>query len=460
MTTLIIDPDFLTDPTEILITTSTKKIKLNYLSGNLGPEGVTLKCIYSKLKELWKSNATYIAFPFPMQPITDESFEFINGWTLDSSGAGNYISANLIRTGGWAVKDAGGVSTEEWIGVVTLGSIGVTDQVYYQQNATGSAANVVNLGVVNQAVKVYTSGGLDQRAYFKLFVREYQKLYAAAQLSDIGVTTNMTYQVYRFPLANAADLNIIASDAEMTGSPYNGMSITYSTASVSQSGLVGGSFPFKVTIAGNNGSTQQIYTYVQHQLRQPSDIDAGTGIVTGTTAGTLLNFVGSTLYTLQPATLSGTFITSINNTYINDVFFADDSGTNRYYPYSAVLTLQFGDNLVADSSAIYHVFFTNDDAGNNAGADFGTATAITANNASSVAISGTISGSSSITTTYDYDGNVQRGAASSGTNAPITVVAIGLNTAQYVKSAATILRSKTNSVSLVAPLERNYNNPV
>jgi len=74
-------------------------------------------------------------------------------------------------------------------------------------------------------------------------------------------------------------------------------------------------------------------------------------------------------------------------------------------------------------------------------------------------ISGSVGGNTSIQFTFDYDNNTQRGTTSKGTDAPITVVAIGLDTAQYVITTATIERSKANNVSLVAALERNYSNP-
>lgn len=73
-------------------------------------------------------------------------------------------------------------------------------------------------------------------------------------------------------------------------------------------------------------------------------------------------------------------------------------------------------------------------------------------------MSGSISGQSSITKTFDYDGNVQ-GGRTAGTDASITAVAIGLSTGQYVSATGTIQRSNANSVSLVASLERNYQNP-
>ena len=59
---------------------------------------------------------------------------------------------------------------------------------------------------------------------------------------------------------------------------------------------------------------------------------------------------------------------------------------------------------------------------------------------------------------FDYDNNTQ-GGRTANTDADVTIVAIGLTTGQYVSTTSTIGRSKENSISLVAPLERNYQNP-
>jgi hypothetical protein len=72
-------------------------------------------------------------------------------------------------------------------------------------------------------------------------------------------------------------------------------------------------------------------------------------------------------------------------------------------------------------------------------------------------MTGDVSNSSSVVLSFDYDNNVQ-GGRTAGTNADITAVALGLSTGQYVKATGTIAKSKANSVSLVAPLERNYQN--
>ena len=70
---------------------------------------------------------------------------------------------------------------------------------------------------------------------------------------------------------------------------------------------------------------------------------------------------------------------------------------------------------------------------------------------------GDISGNASVQFDFNYDNN-QQGGRTQATNAPITVVAIGLQTGQFVSAETTIERTVTNSASLVAPLERNYEN--
>jgi hypothetical protein len=83
--------------------------------------------------------------------------------------------------------------------------------------------------------------------------------------------------------------------------------------------------------------------------------------------------------------------------------------------------------------------------------------AIIVNNNSGSPVTGTIGGSS-VSFDYDYDNNVQ-GGRTAGSNAAITIRAIGLNTAQFVETTGTITRATGLSFSLVAGLERNYSNP-
>jgi len=526
---LITDPDQLNDGTEIVITPGSKTIQL-LVAGNLSTDGVTIKCVYSKLKELWKSNETYIKYTFPMGPITDEQFEMINAWDWADN-----TTRYLLRTGGWAKKNTTGISEQEWAGIVTLGSLGAADQVYFQQGAAteaGSAAvNFQLTGPVNEGICVYSSGGVpgvfDYRTYLKLFCRTWGKSYEASELDDIGVTT-LTYQAYRFPLSNATDIKVTLAASSMSGAPYTDSSITW-YAAAQQRDIGGTNRDFHVIIDGAQLTAEEIYQRVHYLLILDSDIDIGAGTQIGKTAPDLLRFVGDTMYTefytITPT--GGTYIDNFQSADINRLVFVDDTQTERTFPYTAVLAVNFGENLVNDTTAKYWVYFTSIPSG-----DYGDSDAILVNTAETVGtsararssgttsitaaaahglsasdgieiasvggsayngvhvvvstpssvvftylscagdeaytadIGGTItenmsellSSRSSVQLTFEYDSNIQ-GGRTSGSDAPITAVALGLSGSQFVKTTGTIARTTANSISLVSALERNYQNP-
>jgi hypothetical protein len=449
---LITDPDNLNQGTEVAFNTSAKTITLSE-AGNLSSDGVTLKALYSFCKEEWRTDAALIPIEFPFTPITDESFELKDGWDF-----ANDASRYLIRTGGWQVLNGSGVVTQIWSGIIGLGSIESDDQLYFDQGA--GATDFQLTGQVNQAIQVLSdpngdgvyTDGFDRRTELTLFVREQAQLFGSSDLAGIGVTS-LANQAYRFPISTSADLKITANDTAIsTTTPYTGMSITYyGTAQVRDIG--GTNRNFGIIVDGNNGTAEQIYEFVQYQLRQNADIDDGAGSVIGQTADALLQFTGDALATLSATNPAGggtgVFIDNFQTADTNRLSFVDNTGTYRTFPFVAVTTINFNANLVNDSSAIYRVFFSD---------DYGTTSAILVDDNSGTDVAANISGSSSIQFDFDYDNNVQ-GGRTAGTDADITVVAIGLSTGQFVSATGTITRSTTNTISLVAPLERNYSNP-
>lgn len=480
----ILDPDLLADSaaddasTAVFINTATKRVKL-VVVGNLsntgvqGDNGVTLKALYSFLKEEWRNDPNtknLAAFPFPMVPITDESFEFVEGWDLE-----NDTARYLIRSAGWTVKNTAGLTTQVWAGIIGLGSIESDDQLYFQQSSAGSPVNVQLTGQVNQSVQIlrdddadgdYTDGSdFDRRAYCKLFGREQGQLYGLSQLSDIGVSS-MAAQAYRFPISTGADLKITAADTGIDANadntadvaPYNGMSITY-FASAQLRSIGGVDRSFGIIVDGNGGTAEQIYEFVQWSLRRSTDIDAGAGTVVGRTADALLEFVGDTLKTKNATNPAGggtgVFIDDYQTVDINRLAFRDNSAVERTFPFVAALTLNFGANLQSDASAKYWVYFTTLPA---ADSDFGEEDAVLVDDNAGVDMTGDVDSEASITHTFNYDGNAQ-GGRTQAEAAAVTVVGIGLLTGQYVRATGTISRSTTNSISLVAALERNYENP-
>lgn len=286
-------------------------------------------------------------------------------------------------------------------------------KVYYAffDSADGSATagpfNYDYAGEVNQAVQIYDSTDIakDYRGdILRLFIRS--QPYAGVQNDkawtfdqtdtvDIGITagTQLGYNVQRFPLAEGEDLNIlerinVAAEAtqnltdaiisanEGAAQKYSwtaGPRITYRSATVTSDtlgytqDLLVPARPFGITIDASTPvtdalSSQELYGWVQYKLRQDSDIEFEPGTAKiGKLQDELLAFVGSTLTTKlatntdrfilgQNAPLkSGTAITTIRATDINNTQLRDDSDTLRSFPFSSTVTISFSNDILTDS---------------------------------------------------------------------------------------------------------------
>lgn len=447
---IIIDPDNLVLTTDIAIDTTARTIEIKTTGAvsNSGVNGgVAGQTLYSWLKEQWKTNNSFIKFPFPMEAITPEQFEFINGWKPKDD-----TTRNLIRTAGWAEKDAAGVVKRKYMGVVSLGSIGATDQPYYRWN-TGAKVNFAFAGPINQAVQVYGDAANGNFDYtdggdtFTLFCREQGKTYASSNNAAIGAST-LTYITYRFPLSNATDLKISASDATIAANaPYTGITVEYFGSDQSRN-IDGTPAPFRiiVTDASGTATTVQIYEKLQYLLRQNSDIDAGAGSVTGATADALAQFVGDTLVGANSVAIDG-----LNSNYLNSVSLFDKNGVNRLYPFVAAGVINFGSQAGAGDFK-YWMFFLTNPAG-----DFGTANAVIVNDKDGNPIQGTYNGSP-VSFNFSYDTNTQ-GGRTAGTTPAVKVLGLGLTGGQYVDVDAFITRTQGQSILLAPAQERNYSNP-
>jgi hypothetical protein len=453
------DPDDLNVGTEITINTGAKTFTLNAAGNLVAKDGVTLNAIWAKFIDLWATGTTYKPFPFPMNVLDARSGQYIfgqdpggeyNGWkpATDST-------RQMLRDGGWSEYSSLGVLNRQYVGIVALASgFPSGAQFYYQRASGGTAYSFTFTDSPNEGIQVYgdsSNGNFDNRSYFKVFCREYNYTYDDAVLGDVGESGTGPYKV-SLPISVGSDsIKIQDNDATVAASaPYTSLGLEYFGSDQTSYDI--GAYPFRVVIDNTtaNATLEEIYTYCQYKLRQTSDIDDGAGSVTGQTASQLCYFVGDTLYTTQ-----GVFIDGVTATDLNRVVFLDQNSVPRQYPYASAGTLNFSANLVAGGNGYYRMFFTNDDAGDNAGYDYGTVNAITVDDASLADISGIISGAS-ISFDYDYDGNVQRGSASAGDDAPVTVVAGNPGYAKPVVATGTITKSKGISITLTAETDRAY----
>jgi hypothetical protein len=373
----------------------------------------------------------------------------VNGWDWADT-----TTRELIRDGGWALKDSGGTTQEAYMNITTLGSFDApgSDLAYYTQSSGSDAPiDFVLTGPTNQAVKSYgdgSHGDFDYRDYYKVFLREYAKNYASYDLLTEQGLTDLRSKKYALPLANSGDAKVTHDDTATSGStPYTGINVEY-FGDPFQRNIGGSDYNFDILIDGNNATAEEIYERIQYLLRKATDINSGSGAyVRGETADELLSFTGDTL-----TTGVGVFIDNYLVVDQNRLVFTDTGGTERTFPFTAAGTLLFNDNLQGDASATYWMFL------NSGSGAYGTEDAIILNDFDGDPITGLVSAAPSIGFDYDYDNNDQ-GGLPKGQNRAVTVVAIGLLTAQFVEVDYTLLESVTNNISIVSSLERNYDNP-
>lgn len=504
----------------IWINTTTFKLELDEYGDLVYADGVSLQALYSFLKQQWKDNANLPMFKFPMEAITPSQFELINGWDFIDQTTKNFIrdggwalkssdGANVYEE--WVNIQTLGVFDEDTDQAYYIHTADgtPTDFVF---------PGVVNQAV--QFYGDASHGNFDYRltsnSNFIVYLRIQGKTYASYNLNVEQAKAELTYQSYGLPLSNNTDLNINASDAyiafnetESTGITFGvdksiistdiqftGLSAgdrivisgsssndgTYTIAAVNsatdidveeslvaeadatgvtitsihqsmtitwgaiQRTIGSGTYDFSILIDANSGTTQEIYEFVQYQLRQSTDIDDGAGSEVGQISDEMLEFVGPTLKTKLTSD-GGVYIDNFRTADTNSLVFVDDLGEERSYPFVAAGTINFNSNLqTAGANAKYWMFFTD---------GFNTAGAIIVDDNSGVDIAGTINGVAVVEFDFDYDNNVQ-GGRTAGTDAPVTLVAIGTTAAQYVTATGTIIRSTVNAFTLTAALERNY----
>ena len=355
---------------------------------------------------------------------------------------------------------------------------------------------------------------------------------------------------YEVSTANATTITVTTTDiATETAVAAGSVTVAQTLMSISyysspQARIISGaSYDFGVIIDAAGGTAEEVYEFVQRQLRRNIDINAETtgGDVIGKTTDELLEFVGNDLKVAEAVSGiasvnpegggTGIFIDNFQAADTNRLFFVDNLGATVQFDFVAVTTLSFNPNLTNDADANFRVFFTTNPAG-----DYGTSNAVIvhandkvestditftandtittggavdfsvfaageyieiensasnngfykiasittvtnpsdtitvdttfstiANEAAGAAVDitqaamGEVNGQSTIQFDFNYDNN-QQGGRTAATDAAITVVAIGLQTGQFVSVESVIERAVTNSASLVAPLERNYEN--
>ena len=449
----ILDPDLLTysvnsATNNLRFTTSTKKIRLVEGGSFTFADGVTGQCLFSKIKEAIGAEATLISIKLPIREmIHDESMELINGWTFEDTD-----TIKSIRDCGVAYVNLAGATTAMFACFVTLGAVAVgttAADLYFAQSSSTNATtstfthlHTADTFGVNELVQIYsdTNGDgtpdYDYRSYAKVFLRRAGYTYDESDNTAIGYS-ELTYKKYNFPITHAVDAGVTVADGTLSG--YTGMAIQWYAAAQSASGQVGGPYNYHVLVTGAGKTHDEIYSWVQYQLRQTSDIDTDvTGNRTGTVTPALVRMDGSTLKTIYQAGVGGVHIVNPSATSLNNISEQDDTQAYRTYPLSVSVVCEFDSYLTGDADSYFWVFATD---------DYGTPGVTPLLDSSSAQMKG-VATTSPVSFAYTYTVDV-----------PLTGVAMGKAGAK-IATVATTLNSTGAKLVFTPGLERWHRNPV
>lgn len=277
---------------------------------------------------------------------------------------GYVVGSNIIVT---SAEDVGNDGTHI---ILAISADGLTAEVATASFTANADDTTAVLGMFDDALTPDTTvnAAVDNRKAFsvKLRIRDGDpngKTFDTSNLAAAGVSTLNNF-IFRFPLSNETDLNISETDANIdANTPYTGMTLTYFSTPQTQSGLVGGSFDFGITINANGGTAIEVYEWVQRQLRKTTDIDNDADTAIGRTMGDLLVFEGDILVAGDQQSVnpdgggSGVFITNIAAADQNNLRLVDNTGTRRQFPETISVTLDFNAALIDDTLAEYVLFF-------------------------------------------------------------------------------------------------------
>jgi hypothetical protein len=246
------------------------------------------------------------------------------------------------------------------------------------------------------------------------------------------------------PTPSATVVTLIASESLTTNTADTvalNSNITGDTGIVRTINSV--AYPFHWRLFANGGTLSQVFQFLQRELRRATDIDGGNGTKRGDITDLLMTYVSPNGVTID------LFPDNLSTSESNNVAYKDVTGDSRTNAFLVGITFDVNANLISSAIKRLVAYFTSVPSG-----DFGTNNAVIVDDAGAVDMDYTVI-TADIQTTFDYTNNAQ-GGRTPGTDAAITVVAIGTDLAQHI--LVTALITQTNSIVIaVAPvLERNY----
>lgn len=201
---------------------------------------------------------------------------------------------------------------------------------------------IVDVGTYSEANGASASSTLFTSANLSLGAGEALADYAGGSLIIHEGTDQGTHTISGTPVDNAGTLEITLTGA-LTATESN-LSFTMERAT-----------PLTAT-------RNEIYEKIQYLLRQSTDIDSTDGTVIGLMTGGLARFVGPDITfglgnTNPNGGGTGVIVEGFDANDTNNMFFVDNTGATRNFPFVAAGTLNFNSNLVGDSDPEYWMYF-------------------------------------------------------------------------------------------------------
>jgi len=203
---------------------------------------------------------------------------------------------------------------------------------------------VIDVGRYSQSNGVSAGSTLFTSASLSLGATEALSDYTGGTLTIHEGTDKGVHTISGTPVNNAGTLEITLTGA-LSGSESN-LSFTMGRAT-----------PLTAT-------AQEIYEKVQYLLRQDSDIDSTGNVVTGRTADAFIDFIGATDIRFGERAPdnpngggSGVIVEGFDANDTNNMYFWDNGGTQRAFPFVAAGTIAFNQYLTGDTDPDYWMFF-------------------------------------------------------------------------------------------------------
>jgi hypothetical protein len=205
-------------------------------------------------------------------------------------------------------------------------------------------------------------------------------------------------------------------------------------------------YPFHWRLMANGATLDLVYQFLQRELRRATDIDGGDGTERGDITDALMTYASPNGVTLDLYP-DGLAAAEANNTSYTDI-----SGDVRNNAFLVGLTFAVNSTLTGATNKRLTAYFTSVPSG-----DFDTNNAVIVDDELGVDMDyTTITGN--IQASFDYTNNSQ-GGRTPGTDAAITVVALGDDDATHVLVTETITQINAITITIPNLADPNYSNP-